>query len=268
MDARFFGGHVPDILDGGAASVWLGAFCWKYPLTDISSTENIKQKLQWGAINQFYTGMVNEMPLVLCVRVVLLEDVLLCRAANQHNDACCVLHIRSLPGWKEELSCWSEEVLGGKTWRWKSWSRMVSVIFRSWGSTLDESCVRKSTPPTSLNIWAPVGCFSVQEKRHKSKGRLSICHIRIYTHQCIRIFKLLFQIYNNIYSNVITLWNFLVDVCFLDLFCSTCYRRATRGKCTERWDINENRQIGILQPARCSAKLCCPIETCYSAVAC
>lgn len=44
-DMRFFGGHIPDTLGGGIASVWLGAFFWKYPLTDISSAENIKQQL-------------------------------------------------------------------------------------------------------------------------------------------------------------------------------------------------------------------------------
>lgn len=60
VSMRHFEGCVPDTLGGDAASVWLGAFCWKYPLTDISSAENIKKQLQWGAINQFYTGVVNE----------------------------------------------------------------------------------------------------------------------------------------------------------------------------------------------------------------
>lgn len=43
---RRFEGCVPDTLGGDAASVWLDAFCWKYPLTDISSAENIEKQLQ------------------------------------------------------------------------------------------------------------------------------------------------------------------------------------------------------------------------------
>lgn len=162
---RFFRGYVPDALGGGAASVWLVAFCWKYPLTDISSTENIKKQLQWGAINQFYTGMANERCrwsslFGWCSWRTFFYAMLQINIMT-HVVSC----IRNLPGWKEELDCSSEEVLGGYIWRWKIWSRIVSVIFRSWGSTLDESCVRKSTPPTSLSIRAPVGCFNVQEKK-------------------------------------------------------------------------------------------------------
>lgn len=67
---------------------------------------------------------------------------------------------------REETIMW----LGSSSGSWNSWSRVPSMTARSLGSTFGDSWVRKSTAPTSLSIWAALGCFR-DEKTKEWKNK-------------------------------------------------------------------------------------------------